>query len=245
MSGVIALSRLEILRALRNRRVLIFSVLMPSLFFLIVAGETKNSDIMTGTNVSVRTYYLIAYASFGAIAAALNANAQKISIERKEGWIRQLRLTALPGNGYVTAKIIASFVGTVPAIGVVFVVGAAMGVKLSAAHWITAFLVLWLGTLCFTAIGILIGYSVPTDSVPLVGSLVWILFSFLGGQFFAVTGSLEKFGKVLPSYQIRQLATDAVTGQHLPTSGILVLVVWVVAAAFAAAQMYRRGLEAI
>jgi ABC-2 type transport system permease protein len=245
MSGVIALSRLEILRAVRNKRVLVFSVLMPTLFFLLVASQTKGSDIMTGTNVSVRTYYLIAYASFGAIAAALNANAQKISIERKEGWIRQLRLTALPGNGYVTSKIIASFVATVPAIGIVFVVGALMGVRLPLAHWLAAFGVLWLGTLCFTALGILIGYSIPADSVPLVGSLVWIMFSFLGGQFFAITGSLEKVAKVLPSYQIRQLATDVVTNQHLPSSGILVLVAWVVGASFAAARMYRRGLESV
>lgn len=244
MTGVIALTRLEILRALRNRRVMFFTILYPTVLFLLSASSTKSTAMLDGTNISYRTYFLIAYASFGALGAALTTNAQKIATERKEGWVRQLRLTALPGNGYVASKIGSATMVTIPAIVVVFIVGGLMGVHLTAAHWLAAFLVLWLGSLAFTALGIAIGYGVPQDSVQMVNILVYVGASFLGGQFFPLSGALEKIGKALPTYWVRQLATDVVTGTHVPSGGVIILIAWVLGAGALAAAMYRRGVTA-
>lgn len=241
MTGVIALTRLEILRAVRNRRVLFFTVLYPTVLFLLSADTGKASTLVAGTHVTLRTYFLIAYASFGALGAALTTNAQKIATERKEGWVRQLRLTALPGNGYVIGKVVSATIVTVPAIAVVFAVGGAMGVELSAAHWIAAFLILWLGSLAFTALGIAVGYGVPQDSVQMVNILIYVGFSFLGGQFFPLTGALAEIGRVLPTYQVRQLATDVVSGAHVAGGGVAILLAWVIGAGVLAAAMYRRG----
>lgn len=244
MTGVIALTRLEMLRAMRNRRVMFFTILYPTVLFLLTAGTASSNKMVDGTHLSLRTYFLIAYASFGALGAALTTNAQKIATERKEGWIRQLRLTALPGNGYVLSKIASATLVTIPAIAIVFIVGGAMGVHLSAVKWIAAFLVLWVGALAFTALGIAIGYGVPQDSVQMVNILVYVGGSFLGGQFFPLSGALENVGKALPTYQVRQLATDVISGTHVPTSGILILLAWTVGAGALAARMYRRGVDA-
>jgi len=244
MTGVIALTRLEILRALRNRRVMFFTILYPTVLFLLSASATKADKMVDGTNVSWRTYYLIAYASFGALGAALTTNAQKIATERKEGWIRQLRLTALPGNGYVVSKVASATLVTVPAIVVVFVVGGSMGVHLSAAKWLAAFLVLWIGSLAFTGLGIAVGYGVPQDSVQMVNILIYVGGSFLGGQFFPLSGTLETIGKVLPTYWVRQLSTDVVTGAHLEGKGVIILLAWLVGAGVLAARMYQRGVDA-
>jgi len=241
MTGVIALTRLEILRAMRNRRIVFFTVLYPTVLFLLSASSNAATKTVDGTNITYRTYFLIAYASFGALGAALTTNAQKIATERKEGWVRQLRLTALPGNGYVIGKVASATVVTVPAIVVVFAVGGAMGVHLSALKWVGAFLVLWLGALAFTALGIAIGYGVPQDSVQMVNILIYVGFSFLGGQFFPLSGVLNDIGKALPTYQVRQLATDLVSGVHVSAGGVAVLIAWVVAAGALAATMYRRG----
>jgi ABC-2 type transport system permease protein len=243
MTGVIALTRLEILRALRNRRVMFFTILYPTVLFLLSASATKASQNVDGTNISYRTYFLIAYASFGALGAALTTNAQKIALERKEGWIRQLRLTALPGNGYVISKIASATLATVPAIVIVFAVGGAMGVHLGAAKWLAAFLVLWIGSLAFTALGIAIGYGVPQDSVQMVNILIYVGGSFLGGQFFPLSGALENIGKALPTYWVRELSTDVVSGAHLSANGLLILLAWLVGAGVLAARMYRRGVE--
>jgi ABC-2 type transport system permease protein len=244
MTGVIALTRLEILRALRNRRVMFFTILYPTVLFLLSAGSTKTTALVPGTDVTYRTYFLVAYASFGALGAALTTNAQKIATERKEGWVRQLRLTALPGNGYVISKIGSATIVTVPAIAIVFAVGTAMGVKLSGAHWLAAFLVLWVGALAFTALGIAIGYGVPQDSVQMVNILVYVGGSFLGGQFFPISGTLEDIGKALPTYWVRELATDVIGGVHLPVYGVVILIGWVFGAGALAATLYRRGVTA-
>ena len=62
---------------------------------------------------------MVSMATFGAFAGALTGNAQRISQEKKEGWIRQLRLTPLPANAYVIAKILVSLVTTGSAILIV------------------------------------------------------------------------------------------------------------------------------
>jgi len=245
MTGVIALTRLEILRAVRNRRVMFFTILYPTAIFLATSsGSGAATSFVPGTHVTYRTYFLIAFASFGALGAALTTNSQKIATERKEGWIRQLRLTALPSNGYVLSKITSAMLMVIPAVVVVFAVGGSMGVHMTAAKWLTAFLVLWIGALAFTALGIAIGYGVPQDSVQIVNVLVYVGGSFLGGQFFPTSGVLGDIGKALPTYWVRQLATDVATGTHLPLNGIVILLAWAVGAGALAVAMYRRGVDA-
>jgi ABC-2 type transport system permease protein len=245
MTGVIALTRVEILRALRNRRVMFFTILYPTVLFLLAYSATKSNQTVDGTGISYRAYYLIAYASFGALGAALTTNAQKIATEKKEGWIRQLRLTALPGNGYVISKVVSAMMVTVPAIVVVFAVGGALGVHLTAAKWLGAFLVMWIGALAFTGLGIAVGYGVPQDSVQMVNILIYVGGSFLGGQFFPLSGALETVGKALPTYWVRQLSTDVISGAHLETKGVIILLAWLVGSGILAARMYQRGADAV
>lgn len=240
MSGTIALSQLEIRRSLRNRRTMFFAVLYPTVLFLAIGGSAK----WTVDGVSGKTYELIAMASFGALGAALTTNANKIALERKEGWTRQLRLTSLPGSGYVTSKVVAAMATTVPAVVVVFAAGALTGVHLPLNLWLEAFLILWVGSLTFTSLGIAIGYGVPNDSVQMVSMIVYIGFSLIGGLWFPLGGVMGKFAKYSPTYEVRQLGMDAVTKSHLPLSGLVILVVWLVGAGALAAAMYRRGVTA-
>ena len=48
---------------------------------------------------------MVAMAAFGAMTAVLMGNASGSPGNARSGWVRQLRLTALPGRGYVIAKI--------------------------------------------------------------------------------------------------------------------------------------------
>jgi ABC-2 type transport system permease protein len=242
MTGVIALGRLEIRRTLRNRRVMFFTILYPALLFMLSASSVKGK-VVPGTDIPYVDYYLVAYASFGVIAASLNNNALRIAQERKDGWIRQLRLTALPSYGYVVSKVSASLLAVIPAIVITFALGTTQGVKLSADQWVSAFLVIWLGSLAFTALGIAIGYGVPQDAVQPVTLIVYVVGSFLGGQFYAVSGTLATIGKALPTYWVRQIATDVVAKNPIEWNGVAILAGWVVACAILAAVMYQKRAE--
>ena len=241
MTAVVALTKVEISRALRNRRIMFFTILYPVMLFLLVAPSAKGT--IPGTHLSMKAYYLVAYASFGVIAASLNNNAMRIAQERKDGWIRQLRLTALPSYGYVSSKIAAALLVVIPAIVVTFAVGSGDGVHFDASIWVSSFLVLWLGSLAFTALGIAIGYGVPQDAVQPVTLIIYVAGSFLGGQFFQVSGVMQTIGKCLPTYWVRELATEVVTQQPVSTNGVIILAAWVFGCAALAAGMYQRSSE--
>lgn len=242
MTGVIALGRLEILRSLRNRRIMFFTVLYPVLLFLLSASSVKGKNL-PGTSIPYVNYFLVAYASFGVIAATLNNNAMRIAQERKEGWIRQLRLTAAPSYGYVTSKVTASLVVVLPAIVITYVVGSTQGVKLTVSQLIFSSLTIWLGSLAFTALGVAIGYGVPHDAVQPVTLIVYVAGSFLGGQFFQVTGVMQTIGKCLPTYWVRQIAFEVISKQPTSWGGVAVLAGWVVGCAVLAAVMYQKRAE--
>jgi len=241
MNAVMALSRFEARRGLRNRRVLFLSTLYPALLFLLVSNSAKGD--IDGTHIPWKTYFLIAYTSFGVIAASLNNNAMRIAQERKEGWVRQLRLTASPSYGYVTSKVAASLLIVLPSILITFVIGDAMGAKLAASQWVAAFVALWLGSLAFTALGVAIGYGVPQDSAQMVTMIVFLAGSLLGGQWFQVSGTLQTIGKAFPTYWMRQISMDAALSNPVEVKGVLILAAWTVGAAALAAFMYVKRAE--
>ncbi|MFD0529772.1 hypothetical protein ACFQ1I_27855 [Kitasatospora arboriphila] len=106
------LIRLEILRTLRNKRYLMFTVLYPALLYVFFISAYSGGDVAGG--VPAKSYFMVSMATFGAVGAVLTGSAQRISLERRSGWVRQLRLTALPGRAYTVGKIAACAVTTLP-----------------------------------------------------------------------------------------------------------------------------------
>src|SRR6202034_2325471 len=141
MRGILLLTQAEINRLRRNRRYLIFTVGLPVVLYLFFAKVGSSAY-----GVSYSAYYMVAMATFGSFAGALNGNAIRISEERKVGWIRQLRLTPLPASAYVIAKILTSMVTTVPSIVLVMLIGRFYGgVHLAIGQWLVIAVVVWLG----------------------------------------------------------------------------------------------------
>src|ERR1700728_2964718 len=137
------LTRAEINRLRRNKRYLIFTVGLPVILYLIFAKAGGDATIY---GVRFSTYYMVAMATFGAFAGTLNGNSIRISEERKVGWIRQLRLTPLPANAYVIAKILTSMAMTAVSIAVVLLLGRFEGgVHLAIGQWLVIAVVVWLG----------------------------------------------------------------------------------------------------
>ena len=104
MAGTLALTKAELSRLMHNRRYFIFTVAFPVILYLLI-GRQVNAHAY---GITFGAYYMISMATFGAFSGALNGNAQRIAQEKKEGWIRQLRLTPLPANAYVVTKVLVS-----------------------------------------------------------------------------------------------------------------------------------------
>lgn len=224
MNGTLALARTEIRRLGRNRRYSMFSLALPVVLYLIVAPSVKHA---TAYGVAYAAYYMVAMASFGAFSGALTGNAQRISQERKDGWVRQLRLTALPANAYVTAKVIASMVTTVPAIVLVLALGHFVGgVHLAGWKWLVIGAAIWFGTMTFAALAVAIGYRFDPDTVQPVALFVYLIMSVLGGIWFALNGFIGKIGQFLPTYQIVKIGTDLISNQSVSARAIITILAW-------------------
>ncbi|MFG2817835.1 ABC transporter permease [Kitasatospora sp. NPDC048365] len=232
------LIRLEILRTLRNKRYLLFTILYPALLYVFFISAYSGGNVAGG--IPAKSYFMVSMATFGAVGAVLTGSAQRISLERRSGWTRQLRLTALPGRAYTVGKIASCAVTTLPAILVVFAIGAIEGVSLSAAQWLGLGLALWLGSFVFAALGVALGYAAQPDAVQPMVMIVYMLMALFGGTWFPVGDSLKAFARFNPVYEYNQLATFVQPGHALDTAAVAFLAAFLALFVAAAAHLYRK-----
>jgi ABC-2 type transport system permease protein len=238
------LIRLEITRTLRNRKFMFFSVLYPAMLFLGVSLSYKKSDTVGGSGLSAVGYLMVTMAAFGAMTAVLMGNAERIAREREKGWVRQLRLTALPGRGYVTAKVAAAATVSLPSILVVLLLGGAVkGVRLDAWQWVAIAFCSWAGSLVFAALGVAIGYLATADVARPVSMLFYFGLALLGGLWVPIYNFphwLQTFAGYTPARPYAALSQSIELGDAPHAKDVTVLVVYLLLFAGCAAWLYRK-----
>ncbi|MBK3578018.1 ABC transporter permease [Streptomyces sp. MBT65] len=236
-----SLIKLELTRALRNRKFLFFSVIYPSVIFLLVSNQKGTVD---GTGLSIAKYVMVSMASFGALTAVLMGNSERIAKERENGWVRQLRLTPLPGRGYVFAKTASAAVVSLPSIVVVFIVAAVLkDVRLDAWQWLALTGAIWAGSLVFAALGVAIGYLASGDAVRPITMIVYFGLSILGGLWFPSTTFptwLQDIAKWLPTHAYAALGQAIEQSRSPHAKDVTLLVVYFALFAGGAAWLYRK-----
>ncbi|MEI5103662.1 ABC transporter permease [Streptomyces sp. PmtG] len=240
-----SLVRLEIKRSMRNRKFLFFSVLFPALLFLITAGgQDADATMPDSGGLSVPAFMMVSMASFGALTAVLMGNSERIAKERADGWVRQLRLTSLPGRGYVLAKTASAAVVSLPSILVVFAAGAAVkDVRLDAWQWLALTGVIWAGSLCFAALGVAVGYVASSDTARPIAMILYFTLSVLGGLWMPSATFphwLRTLGEWLPTHAYAGLGRAIELGGAPHTRDVVLLVAYFVLFAAGAAWLYRK-----
>ncbi|MEI5520082.1 ABC transporter permease [Streptomyces brasiliscabiei] len=239
-----SLIKLELVRALRNRKAMFFSVLYPSLLFLLIAGSASTTDKLGDTGLTLPTYMMVSMASFGALTAVLMGNSERIAKEREGGWVRQLRLTTLPGRGYVLAKTASAAVVSLPSIVIVFVVAAvAKGVRLDAWQWLALTGAIWAGSLVFAALGVAIGYLATGDAVRPITMIVYFGLSMLGGLWMPTTTFpewLQDIAQWVPTHAYAALGQAIEQSQAPHARDLVILAVSFALFAGGAAWLYRK-----
>ncbi|MER0448079.1 ABC transporter permease [Streptomyces sp. Edi4] len=238
------LIKLEITRTLRNKKFMFFSVIYPSALYLLFAASQSSTDKVPGTDLTFPALYMVSMASFGAITAVLMGNSEKIAKEREKGWVRQLRLTTLPGRGYVLAKIASAAVVTLPCIVVVFLVAAATkGVRFDAWQWGALTVAIWAGSLCFAALGVAIGYVASGDAVRPITMIIYFGMSILGGLWMPSTVFpqwLQNIAEWLPTHAYAALGQAIELGDAPHGKDLAILVAYFLLFAGGAAWLYRK-----
>ncbi|KIZ14264.1 ABC transporter permease [Streptomyces natalensis] len=237
------LIKLEIIRALRNKKFMFFSVIYPPALYLIIAGGADSKPIR-GMQLDMGLYFMVSMAAFGAMTAVLLGNSERIAKERESGWVRQLRLTALPARGYVAAKMGAAATVSLPSIVLVMIVAATVkGVRLEAWQWLAIAGGTWLGSFVFAALGVAIGYLATGDAVRPIAMLIYFALAFLGGLWMPLTilpQWVQNIAEWLPTHAYTALGTAVEAGNAPHVKDMAVLAGYLLLFTAGAAWLYRK-----
>lgn len=226
--------RTEIVRVFRNKRVLIFSLLMPAMMLLLIGG-------ISGNDADARAYIMVSMGLFGAMNAAIGSGGQ-IAVERGLGWNRTLRLTTLTPRAYVLGKVVLALLIAVPPLVVTFAVGGiGLHVRLNAGVWALVFLGAWASALPFAMLGLVVGYLAKPDSIQQVSGLLYIGLAALGGLWVPVEAMphvMRTVAAFTPTYWAGQVARSPLFDGHLDPRSVLVLAGWTVALGLVALRRF-------
>jgi len=234
-------ARYELLRTFRNRRFLIFSLGFPLVLYLAIAVPNRNEHDLGNSGLSAPLYFMVSLLTFGAMNAVLSS-AGRIASERSVGWNRQLRLTPLSPRQYFRTKVLTGYALAAVTIVLLYAAGIALGVRLSGGEWARMTELILVGLVPFSALAILLGHVLSTDSIgPALGGTTALL-ALLGGVWFPVGqhGAMHAIAQALPSYWLVQAAQVGVGGHGWSTQGWIVIVAWSVVATALARRLYRR-----
>jgi ABC-2 type transport system permease protein len=150
---------LEIRRLLRNSRTVIFTLVLPVVFFLIFGAHQSYSNERAGSG-NVEAFIMISMAVYGAMLGT-TATGAMVSVERAQGWSRQLRLTPLKPVAHIAIKVLTATLVGLASIAAVYLAGAITGAHMPVSVWVETALIAWIGSLVLRPLGYLWGICCP------------------------------------------------------------------------------------
>jgi ABC-2 type transport system permease protein len=232
---------LEVHRQLRNPRAVIITLLIPVIFFFAFGLNKTNTSGNYGHG-NYAAFVLVSLALYGAIFSTTYTGAG-VSIERAQGWSRQLRLTPLSPAAYIAMKAATALVLGFASIAVVNIVGIVTHkASMPGYLWVVSALCVWIGSLLFAAFGLFMGFLLPADSIMQLLGLIMSLFAFVGGLFIPINllpGGVQGVAKWSPEYGLNQLVHAPLLGGGVQWTWVVNVVAWLVI--FAGGAIWRFG----
>ena len=229
---------IELKRMMRNRRTVIFTLVLPVLLYLLIGTSSQYSGDSEGSG-NVSAYILISMAVYGAVLASTSGGAM-VATERALGWSRQLRLTPLSPVAYIVVKsIVALGLGALSVIAV-NVAGVVNGKATMPTHvWVAAALIAWAGSVVFGAFGLFMGYLLPSENVMQVLGPVLAGLAVVGGVWFPIDAhsTLGHIAQFTPIYGLAELARWPLEGGSLHATWLVNMIGWL--AIFVAGAAWR------
>jgi ABC-2 type transport system permease protein len=244
MKGV-AYTRFELLRTLRNVRLLVFALGFPMIVYFAIAAPNRDADDFGGSGISLPLYYMVGLVGFGTMMSLISTGA-RIATERTDGWTRQLRVTPLSGPAYLRAKVITGYAMALLTMALLYGSGLLLGVSLPVERWLAMTGLILVGLVPFAALGILVGHLLTADTIgPAAGGLVSVLALVSGTWFPLGAGVVRDIAEFLPSYWLVQASHVSLGGGGWSAMGWIVVGAWSVVLIVLARAAYRRDTERV
>lgn len=229
----------ELRRLLRNRRTIVFTLVMPPVFFLIFGTADAYTTQSVG-HANVTAWIMSSMALYGAMLATTGGGAS-VSVERAQGWTRQLRLTPLRPTTYVATKVVLAMVLGLASVLVVTLVGVVSGASGDAGRVALSVGLAWAGSVVFAAFGLFMGYLLPAENVMQILGPVLALLAFAGGLFVPLgDGLFADIAQVSPTYGLAEIVRAPLTGEGVSVWAVVNVVAWAAVFVGGAAWRFRR-----
>jgi len=230
---------LEVRRTLRDGFFLVFGTGMPVMMYLLFTNIGGGSDVD-----GWKTASMVGMAAYGALGSAMSIGTG-VASDKSLGWLQQLRVTPLAPSHVVVGRAVSGSVTVLPTILTVLLAGALVnGVRLDAWQWIALVLLLWVGALPFTLLGLGNGYRLTPQGTGVVNVACLMGFGVVGGLWFPLEllpGWLRSVGRFTPANRFADLGW-ATTEGHAPGTGtVAVLCAWLLLFGGYAVFSYRRS----
>jgi ABC-2 type transport system permease protein len=244
MTAVALVSRyvaLELRRTLRDVGFVVFGIGTPVLMYILFtnvgAGRSAGASSWAVTA-------MVGLAAYGALSAGLTTGSA-VAEDKAVGWLRQLRITPLAPAQVVLGRAVTGSLIVLPAIVVVLLAAViANGVRLPLWQWLVLVLLLWVGSLPFTMLGMANGYQLSTQTTNVTNIVCNLVIAFVGGLWFPISefpGWLASLAEWTPGYRFAELGHDTIAGQAPDPVTVAVLVAWLLVFGLYAISAYRRS----
>ncbi len=214
----------EFLRLARTRAYSLSVIGFPLMFYLLFGTGHRHGPIAQ--------YLIASYSCLALGSACLFGVGLSISFERAQGWLELKWASPMPRLAYLLAKMLSSAAFALIVMAVLIWLGITVGgVTVSLDQAARLAVIMLLGSIPFTALGLLIGLLVPANAGAGLINLIYLPLSFASGFFIPLRMLphwVQRVAPALPTYHLAQLAL-AVFG-FAPRSGALLH--WLVLAGF-------------
>jgi ABC-2 type transport system permease protein len=161
--------------------------------------------------------------------------------ERRYGVLKRLGSTPLGRSGLLTAKTLT--VVTVEVFQAAVILIAALLLGWSPAGGIpAAVLVMIVGTIAFSGLGLLMAGTLRAEATLAVANGGYLLLLVLGGMAYPLSKlplALQDVARVLPAAALAECLRGALTGTGIPGARLSILIGWAVVAPLLAARSFR------
>lgn len=203
----------ELKKSMRLPQFALPTIITPAAFYGLFAIALAHGD------VAGSTYSLATFGVFAATGPALFGFGAGVAVERENGLIELKRVSPLPAEAYVTAKLVSASAMAALALALIYALGVGGGVRLSPAQWTGIAVVHLASVIPFALLGFALGMRLGAKGSIAAANALYLGLSIAGGLWMPITilpHWLQIFAWVTPSFHLAQIAL-AIIGA--PTRG--------------------------
>jgi ABC-2 type transport system ATP-binding protein len=244
-------TRFGLLTAVRNPRVVVFSIAFPVVLLVLfnsifTSGADKTTQFSGGT-ISTDAYFTAGMTAYSIMMSAFTTILVGLTTQRESGQLKRLRGTPMPAWTFIAAQVLRSIVLVVAMVTALLLIGHfAFDVDLHSDTVVGLIVYVGLGTATMASLGIALTVVTPTaDAASTIGPFTAVILSFISGVFIPVEtlpNWLESIGRVFPLFHLadglQATLASGTSGTGLGGDNVAVLAIWGVAGLVTAARHF-------